>query len=441
MQGNMNETMQQQEQHKITRAQVKQQVTTMSVPERSRVDYLDLYDVEHRGEPPLLHEVCQTGPLHAVVALLKDNDEIDLQEKDDDGWMPLHHAIQGGNLDIIRYLIEEKGADMDGTMDTDEGLDALNLSIMDGHVDVIKYISEQYANARLLINTRNDSGLTPLLVAALEGHVKIMRYLVEKHDADITITDDDGWSALHYACLAGDLECVQYIVSSSSSAVDMLNVKEIDGWMPLHCAANSGHLRVVKYLLEECLVERDALIDNLDQNILHLAASEGCLEVTQYLIEEQGYDMTAFSSGDKTPLHLACIYGHAHIALYLIEEALLLSNDTRQERCEARHQMLFSKTSSGLTPYDSAVAAQLFLDDLDDPRQQDQVISYVQSYMTPLAVSGGNNTEPAVKLNPNLLNQQDTSLAKETLAIVQESPVQEVAYHILGYLCLSDVRS
>lgn len=269
--------------------------------------------------------------------------------------MPLHHAIQGGDLEIIRYLIEEKGADIVPTMDTDEGLDALNLSIMDGHLNVIKYISDHYVDARLLLNARNDSCLTSLLVTALEGHVEIMRYLVEEHDADITIADDDGWSALHYACLAGDLSCVQYLVSlSKSAAVDLLNVKGTDGWMPLHCAANSGHLHVVRYLLEECPIERDALIDGLDQNVLHLDVSEGCWEVTKYLIEEQGYDMNTLSSGGKAPLHLACIYGHARIAQYLIEEALLISHKTRKSRCEARHHMLFSKTSSNLSPYDSA---------------------------------------------------------------------------------------
>jgi hypothetical protein len=237
------------------------------------------------------------------------------------------------------------------------------------------------------------------------------------------------------------LESVQYLTSSSSDAVNVLNVKEMDGWMPLHCAANSsGNLCVIKYLLEECLVQRDALIDTLHHNALHLAVSEGCLEVTKYLIEERGYDMTALSLGDKTPLHLACIYGHTHIAAqYLIEEALLFLNDTREEQSEAQCCMLVAKTSTGLPPYDSAISVQFLLDQhLDNPCQQDQVIAYLQSFITPLAVSGDSDAkEPAVKLDQTLVNLEQETLAKETLAIMQDNPVKEVAYHILGYLSSS----
>lgn len=59
--------------------------------------------------------------------------------------------------------------------------------------------------------------------------------------------------------------------------------------------------------------------------------------------------------------------------------------------------------------------------------------------MAPLTVGVDNQKESAVKLNPQLEQQDMILMAKETLAIVQESPEQEVAY-ILGYLCLSDVK-
>jgi ankyrin repeat protein len=38
------------------------------------------------------------------------------------------------------------------------------------------------------------------LKAAYNGHTDIVEMLIEKHDADVSHQDKDGWSALHNAC-------------------------------------------------------------------------------------------------------------------------------------------------------------------------------------------------------------------------------------------------
>ena len=372
-----------------------------------------------------LCEACQEGDFDGVKRILRKADaELDLNETDDEEWTPLHHAFEGGNLKIIQYLIDENGADLACIIDTQEGQDALNFAINGGHLDCIKYIAENGGDG--MMDEENDNELRPLHLACLQGHFDIIQYLVEEHNVNTGAVDDDCWTALHYATVYGDLDIVRFLVEEHDVDVD---ATEVDGWTPFHCAANTGHLDVVKYLLEELQVDRDALVRKVRQNALHLASSEGRLNVVKYLIEEQDYDINELSSDEDTAFHLAATYGKLDVVKYFVEHA-------RDD--EARIHMLFAKNTKDQIAYDIAVG----LVETENEYANKDLVDYLASYSVPLAVPSNDEDEdePCVKLNPEL-SEKLRKVADDTLLrSVEETPVHEVAYHILGYLTLSDVK-
>ena len=373
---------------------------------------------------PLLYQACMVGDLEQAKHILEKADtQVDIEDTDHDDWTPLLYAIQGGNMELIRYLVDEKGASLDSVIDTAEGQEAMNLSIAEGHLEVVKYVAEN--GGQDMMDEDNHTERRPLHFASSKDHFDIVKYLVEEHDVSSGAVDSDGRTSLHYASVCGNLEIVRFLLEEHSVDAD---AAEVDGWTPLHCAASRGHVEVVKYLLEEQDVDRDALVEGVDMNALHLAASKGCLNVVRYLVEEQGFDIDQLSSDDDTVFHLVAIYGQLDIVKYFIEERCAGDN-------EARFAMLFATNEGGLTMYD--IAVDHVESEYEDANQE--VVDYLYSYIAPLAVpSSEDDAETCVKLNPELPEEQ-RKVAEETLSLLEDTAAHNVAYHIMGYMCLSDV--
>jgi ankyrin repeat protein len=71
-----------------------------------------------------------------------------------------------------------------------------------------------------------------------------VRDLLKDHtDLDITLPGPDGDTALHVACLFGNLEVALVLVEHGKEAA-VTNVNQQDGSTPLHDAAASGHVEV-----------------------------------------------------------------------------------------------------------------------------------------------------------------------------------------------------
>lgn len=375
-----------------------------------------------------LNQACEAGDLDRVKKIFQAPDfQIDIDEVNDDNWAPLHFAIRGGNVDLIRYLIDERGADLDTVCASEEGQEVLHFTITDGNLGMVKYIAEN--GGETMMDAEGESDLRPLHLACLEGHSEIIRYLVEEHKADVNARDDDGWTSMHYTCLYGNLETVRFLVEDYDAETDFA---EVDGWTPLHCAAtNKGHVDVVRYLLEEQNCDRDALVKKVNQNALHLAASEGSLNVVKYLVEEQGFDVNELSSDGDNSFLLAATYGQLEITRYFIEECCAQDS-------QARFNMLFATNDYDQNAYD--IAARCV--ENDDEYADADLVDYLKSHVAPLAVSAAGDDEggACVKLNPELKGEQ-RNLAEQTYKLIESTEVHEVAHHIMGFLCLTDVRA
>lgn len=114
--------------------------------------------------------------LKMVKMLLKNGFNVD--EKDEDGWTPLHFACNNGNYDISQYLLK-KEADVNAV--TDDGEES-----------------------------------TPLLLATMTLNLELVKLLVY-YGADIETEDAHGWFPLAHACYNGDLNIIQFLIDSGAN--------------------------------------------------------------------------------------------------------------------------------------------------------------------------------------------------------------------------------
>lgn len=269
---------------------------------------------------------------------------LDLEDKDDAGMTKLHHAVQAGNMELIRSLIH-RGANL-GSKDN-SGRTALHYASMkQSHgPDIMALILS--AGGKAIMNQGDDNGQTALHYAAEMGFTDNVRILVD-HGVDINTTDIHGFSPLLWAVVAeqkyttemllaigadtastsageksalawaagfGCSSIVQLLLSHAASTYITRNTQAV----PLEEAAASGDLFTVKLLLT---FGYDLNYQGHDGwSAIHWAAEEGYLNIVQWLLVH-GANVNAVSSYGTSPLHCAANGGHTFIVDLLLKNGV-----------------------------------------------------------------------------------------------------------------------
>ncbi|XP_070849761.1 ankyrin repeat domain-containing protein 53 [Chaetodon trifascialis] len=141
-----------------------------------------------------------------------------------------------------------------------------------------------------------------------------------------------GLSALHVACLYGQLATVQLLVESGQGWV---NSSDLQGRRPVHMLLSSqsapSTTPCLRYLLEHG-ADVNVTTDS-GTTPLHLAASEGLLDCAEILVQA-GADALARDSTGHTPLDLARIWCRRKVARYL--KSCMWQQDKKKELQERK---------------------------------------------------------------------------------------------------------
>ncbi|VVC30942.1 Ankyrin repeat-containing domain,Ankyrin repeat [Cinara cedri] len=256
-----------------------------------------------------LHSAAYFGQLD-IVKFLINTRGADFNAKTDQGWTPLLLAVQKGNLDVVKYLVDEKGADF--TLKNSYGNTPLHFAASSGKLDVAKYLIDEKG---VDFNLKDSYGNTPLHFAASSGNLDLVKYLVDEKGADFNLKNYHGRTSLHKAANSGNLNVMEYLIDTKGAD---FNLKDSYGWTPLHFAAYFGKLGAAKYLVDEKGADF-TLKDSHGKTPLHRAAEGGKLDVVKYLVD-QGADFTLKDGFGKTPLYLAVQNNHPDLAKYLVDQ-------------------------------------------------------------------------------------------------------------------------
>uniref|UniRef100_A0A8C8BNS5 Protein phosphatase 1 regulatory subunit n=1 Tax=Otus sunia TaxID=257818 RepID=A0A8C8BNS5_9STRI len=177
-----------------------------------------------------LQKACIDDNVDMVKFLVENGANIN--QPDNEGWIPLHAAASCGYLDIAEYLISQ-GA---------------HVGAVNSEGDTPLDIAEEEAMEELLQNEVNRQGVD--IEAARKEEERIMlrdarQWLNSGHINDVRHAKSGG-TALHVAAAKGYTEVLKLLIQARYD----VNIKDYDGWTPLHAAAHWGKEEACRILVE-----------------------------------------------------------------------------------------------------------------------------------------------------------------------------------------------
>ena len=119
------------------------------------------------------------------------------------GATPMLMACRNGHLDVVEYLIERCGADIE---QAGSGMKPTRNDLF-----FPKFIFHFLFSFLVTFDGETIEGAPPLWVAAAAGHVHIVRFLV-RGGASVNCTTKTNSTPLRAACFDGHFEIVKYLI-------------------------------------------------------------------------------------------------------------------------------------------------------------------------------------------------------------------------------------
>ena len=98
------------------------------------------------------------------------------------------------------------------------------------------------------VNERGgDHNRTPLMLAAERGAADICEWLLQQPWISIDCSDNNGYTAMHWACVYGRVEVLRMLLAARSQG--SINKRDNWGRTPLMCASVCGQLECVRMMV------------------------------------------------------------------------------------------------------------------------------------------------------------------------------------------------
>jgi len=295
---------------------------------------------DSNGNTPLHLALTDANP-ELILALLNYRPRLDL--RNNNGVLPIHLAAQKHSLQIVQRLVSS-GADINAT-DSLTGGNALHWAADGGNLEIINYLLAQGLNP----NEDSIDQWKPVDKAVARGHLDALKLLLEKGATFPILNNPDDYFFI-VAIGSGNTELVSYLVDkgfdpnfrtrpgdlainqpvfrNDSAMLKLLIQKgaKINGvfdrynFAPLHVAAFRGYTELAKILLDNG-AEIDIAKPNDGSSPLQFAIEMKKNDFAKFLINK-GANLNFTDMNGVTPLNAAIIWDNNEIAYYLIERGV-----------------------------------------------------------------------------------------------------------------------
>ena len=247
--------------------------------------------------------------------------ELEAEENDDNNNTSLNNNKNNRNNNITNFNINT----INNNTYESENVELIN----NGNkktINVSIILSNEIDNAK--INNSNDNSSNKINI--------------DKNN--ISFSDNNNNIKIEYENIESNIELLKYSKKGDKEKVlEILNNTKVninytneDGWTALHYACDEGNLKIAEILIKAHI---DINLKNNDKKTaLHISAFRGYFDITKLLIES-GADINAIDNEKNLAIHLCALNGHNELLAYLLDK---------------KYTYIFNKNLYGNTPLDLA---------------------------------------------------------------------------------------
>lgn len=206
-----------------------------------------------------------------------------LHETDEDGLHAVHYAAVGGNISVISFLMEILNDMVNRFIISGKyNINILQMACIYEKTEMAIFIAE---TCPYLLSEKDHNGWFIHHLAAKCGNLKFLKFLIEeiqekaKHVVDPCSKDNLGRTILHIACLHGNYEICEYLVSKFPA---MIRERDKDDCPACVLAASGGSVCAFNLLFDKSIL----FINDVDKTNMSYAANWSGNEEIIQLIEE-----------------------------------------------------------------------------------------------------------------------------------------------------------
>ncbi len=297
--------------------------------------------IDKYGRTPVFYLV-KMGCLEILKSAIKNNPNFEKTQRDKNNFTLLHCAAMFGQLNIMRYLIQDLSCDPN--IPTVSGDTPLHIACYYGHINVGKYlVSIPNCKVMPLANegvypthsaaengqlevfkwltldlkldplSRDNNGKTPFHYAATNMHYNIIQFGLETLTVDASVTDNDGNNLLHTITFRDFIQ--------KSETADVTMAKHQNNSYNNHLQK----LKIINLLLE--YKYSPASTNKAFLSPLHIASNNGFVEAVKIFLielEKQGINSAIQDTSGMIPLHYACMNGHIDVVDMIVQDSSAL---------------------------------------------------------------------------------------------------------------------
>ena len=193
-------------------------------------------DVAH-GSTALI-AACQEGKLEILRLLVNAGGDVRRQKQD--GSDCVYMAARFNRIEVLQEVLPQHPSLVERRLF--QGQTILHAASLNGNVEAVKYILEQ--GGMVTLNEKDDEIQgTPLMAAAYDKHLEVVKILLDA-GAKVNEENKNGDTALTLAAYYGCLPCVKELARNNA------DIQHI-GWQgntALQLAEAQGHTKIVDYL-------------------------------------------------------------------------------------------------------------------------------------------------------------------------------------------------
>ncbi|KAM7369953.1 hypothetical protein PAMP_011241 [Pampus punctatissimus] len=255
-------------------------------------------------------ELTEKGDLALLENLVKKSPEV-LNEKDECGASPLHHAAAGGHVTFLQFIIAVIGSQSKHDSAIDHKTPC---TVEKNKAESCRALLDLGADPNIL----NMALLSPLHLAVSHGHNSLVELLLSYSATDCNLPGDLGNTPVMLACSINNCEALSILIKHGAHLCQQNKL----GHYAMHAAAFAGAKTAMEVILkagEEFGHTAECHINYLDKSMsspLHLAVRGGNIEAIRLCIatgakvdQQQGADLNNTDCKGNSPLLLATSCG------------------------------------------------------------------------------------------------------------------------------------